>query len=99
MPLTIDLDAVAFAYPGGRLRRDDRLRVAGAIERVGLGGLERRPIRSLSGGQQQRALIAKALTAEPSLLVLDEPTAGVDVDAQEALAALLDELHRELGAT
>jgi zinc transport system ATP-binding protein len=83
----------------GRIGRDDRLHVAGAIERVGLGGLARRPIRSLSGGQQQRALIAKALAAEPSLLVLDEPTAGVDVDAQEALAALLDELHRELGAT
>ena len=51
---------------------------------------------TLSGGQQQRAFIAKALAGEPSLLVLDEPTTGVDVEAQEALAALLDRLHREL---
>jgi zinc transport system ATP-binding protein len=84
---------------GGRFGRQDRARVAGAIERVGLQELSARPIATLSGGQQQRALIAKALAGEPDLLVLDEPTTGVDVDAQEALAALLDELHRELGAT
>jgi zinc transport system ATP-binding protein len=83
----------------GRMHRVDRARVRDAIDRVGLDGLAGRPIATLSGGQQQRALIAKALAAEPTLLVLDEPTAGVDVDAQEALAALLDELHRELGAT
>jgi zinc transport system ATP-binding protein len=83
----------------GRLGADDRVRVSAAIERVGLGGVAGRPVATLSGGQQQRALIAKALAGEPGLLVLDEPTAGVDVDAQEALAALLDELHRELGAT
>ena len=53
----------------------------------------------MSGGQQQRAFLAKALVAHPDLLVLDEPTAGVDVDAQEALAALLEELHRDLGMT
>ena len=83
----------------GRLRRHDRVLVAQAIDRVGLGPLTRAPVATLSGGQQQRAFIAKALAGEPQLLVLDEPTAGVDVDAQESLAALLDELHRELGAT
>ena len=83
----------------GRFGRVDREKVDAAIERVGLSGLAGRPIATLSGGQQQRSLIAKALAGEPELLVLDEPTAGVDVDAQEALAALLDELHRELGAT
>ena len=48
---------------------------------------------------QQRAFIAKALAASPSLLVLDEPTTGVDAASQESLAALLDELHRELRVT
>jgi zinc transport system ATP-binding protein len=83
----------------GRLGRNDRAVVDAAIERVGLGRLAGRPIATLSGGQQQRSFIAKALAGQPELLVLDEPTAGVDVDAQESFAALLDELHRELGAT
>jgi zinc transport system ATP-binding protein len=77
----------------------DRELVERSIARVGLTGLEHRPLSHLSGGQQQRAFIAKALAGEPELLVLDEPTAGVDVESQEALGALLDELHRELGVT
>jgi zinc transport system ATP-binding protein len=83
----------------GRLRPADRDAVEAAIERVGLSALARRPLTRLSGGQQQRAFIAKALAAEPRLLVLDEPTTGVDVEAQEALAGLLDRLHSELGVT
>ncbi len=83
----------------GPLRRRDRAIVDESIERVGLAALADRPVQRLSGGQQQRAFIAKALAAEPSLLVLDEPTTGVDVEAQEALAALLDRLHRELDVT
>jgi zinc transport system ATP-binding protein len=83
----------------GPLRRRDRAIVDDAIDRVGLGPLVRRPVATLSGGQQQRAFIAKALAAEPSLLVLDEPTTGVDAEAQETLAALLDRLHRELEVT
>jgi zinc transport system ATP-binding protein len=85
--------------PYGRLRREDREAVAEAIERVGLTDLARRPLRELSGGQQQRALIAKALAARPTLLALDEPTTGVDVGAQEALAELLEQIHRDLGVT
>jgi zinc transport system ATP-binding protein len=83
----------------GRLRREDREAVDEALERVGMAHLARRPLTRLSGGQQQRAFIAKALAARPSLLVLDEPTTGVDVEAQEALAALLDRLHTELAVT
>jgi zinc transport system ATP-binding protein len=77
----------------------DRAAVHEAIERVGL--LERTgtPIHRLSGGQRQRAHIAKALAGEPDLIVLDEPTTGVDVEAQGAFAELLEELHVELGAT
>jgi zinc transport system ATP-binding protein len=83
----------------GRLSRSDRELVDQAIARVGLSDVADRPLVRLSGGQQQRALIGKALASEPELLVLDEPTAGVDVEAQGALAALLDRLHRELGVT
>jgi zinc transport system ATP-binding protein len=83
----------------GRAGREDRELIEHSIERVGLTGVAQRPLARLSGGQQQRAFIAKALATEPELLVLDEPTTGVDVEAQEAFAALLDRLHRELGVT
>lgn len=83
----------------GPLRRRDRELVAEAIDRVGLSGSADVPLRMLSGGMQQRAFIAKALASEPSLLVLDEPTTGVDAESQDALAALLDRLHSELGVT
>jgi zinc transport system ATP-binding protein len=83
----------------GPLRRRDRALVAEAIERVALTPWADVPLRTLSGGMQQRAFIAKALAGEPSLLVLDEPTTGVDAESQESLAALLDRLHSELGVT
>ena len=79
--------------------RADRDAIAEAIARVGLEDQASTPIQRLSGGQQQRAFIAKALAGEPELLVLDEPTAGVDVDAQEAFGAFLGELHQALGVT
>lgn len=82
-----------------RWRAADDRAVADAVERVGLFEQAQRPLRALSGGQQQRAFIAKALASEPRLLALDEPTTGVDVDAQEALGRLLEELHRDLGVT
>jgi zinc transport system ATP-binding protein len=83
----------------GPMRRRDRELVAEAIARVGLAEQADFPVRTLSGGMQQRAFIAKALAGEPSLLVLDEPTTGVDAESQESLAALLDKLHSELGVT
>jgi zinc transport system ATP-binding protein len=83
----------------GPLRRRDRAIVDEAIERVGLAGVAVRPLQRLSGGQQQRAFIAKALAGEPSPLVLDEPTTGVDTEAQDALAELLNRLHRDLAVT
>jgi zinc transport system ATP-binding protein len=83
----------------GPLRRGDREIVEESIERVGLTPVARHPLSTLSGGQQQRAFIAKALAGKPSLLVMDEPTTGVDAESQEALAELLDRLHRELKVT
>jgi zinc transport system ATP-binding protein len=83
----------------GGLRRSDRELVDEAIARVGLEPFADRPLRTLSGGMQQRAFIAKALAAQPSLLVLDEPTTGVDAESQESIAGLLADLHGELGVT
>src|SRR2546422_3909668 len=83
----------------GPLAGADREVVREAIDRVGLTPQADRRLSTLSGGQQQRAFIAKALAAEPELLVLDEPTTRVDVEAQEAIAALLQRLRRELEMT
>jgi len=83
----------------GRLRAGDRALVDEAIARVTLEPFADRPLRTLSGGMQQRAFIAKALAAQPSLLVLDEPTTGVDAESQESIAGLLADLHGELGVT
>jgi zinc transport system ATP-binding protein len=84
-----------FARPNGA----DRAAIGEAIARVGLTEQRDRPISRLSGGQEQRAFIAKALAGDPELLVLDEPTTGVDADAQEALAELLAQLRRDTGLT
>jgi zinc transport system ATP-binding protein len=81
------------------LRSADRDAVAAAIARVGLSDRTDRAISDLSGGQRQRAFIAKALAGDPELIVLDEPTTGVDAEAQESLARLLDELRRDLDVT
>jgi zinc transport system ATP-binding protein len=83
----------------GPLTNADHQVVHDAIDRVGLTPQAGRRLSTLSGGQQQRAFIAKALAAEPELLVLDEPTTGVDVEAQDAIAALLQRLRDELGMT
>ncbi len=83
----------------GRTTAEDRARVEESIARVGLTAQASRVVGRLSGGQQQRAFVAKALASEPQLLALDEPTTGVDVDAQESLAQLLGELHTDLGVT
>lgn len=67
----------------------DRAAVDDAIEVVGLREHARRPVAELSGGQQRRVLVARALAADPEILLMDEPTAGVDASQQRALARAL----------
>lgn len=72
--------------------RDDALDV---LARLGLAGLHDRHIRELSGGQQQRVFIARAMFHRPDVLVLDEPTSGVDVRTRHEVLHLLAELHAQ----
>ncbi|MGI6658580.1 MAG: metal ABC transporter ATP-binding protein [Dethiobacteraceae bacterium] len=84
-----------FTRPGPAAQK----RVLQVLRQVGVEELESRPMGELSGGQQQRVLIARALAAEPELLILDEPTVGVDLQALEQFYQLLLMLQQEHGLT
>jgi ABC-type multidrug transport system ATPase subunit len=77
---------------GSRRRGDRRRRVGEALERVGLGGVGRRPVRAWSTGMRQRLGLAAALLRAPRLLVLDEPTNGLDPHGMREVRDLLVEL-------
>lgn len=76
-----------------------REKVLEALKTVGLENEVHKPMNSLSGGQQQRVLIARALATEPEILLLDEPTTGVDYPSQENFYDLLGKLNKEKNLT
>jgi len=75
--------------------RSDQSQVDGLLERLGIGGLGDRHIRSLSGGQQQRVFLARAMVSGPDLLLLDEPTSGVDIKTRDDILHLLADLNQD----
>jgi zinc transport system ATP-binding protein len=77
----------------------DRRAALQALEEVGVGHLKDRLIGSLSGGQRQRVLLAKALAGEPDLLLLDEPTTGIDPKARDDFHHLIADLNAKRGLT
>ncbi len=81
-----------FARPG----RDEREAILHNLDLVGVADLEKRPVGELSGGQQRRVMLAQALCAGSRLLVLDEPTIGLDLPAEHAFYALLRDLQARL---
>ena len=78
--------------PFAPFRAADRRAVDDAIEAVALGAFSGRHISELSGGQQQRVFVARAIAQEPELLLLDEPTTGVDAATEEALLHIVRDL-------
>jgi iron complex transport system ATP-binding protein len=80
-------------------RREDREVVEGALDRLDLGPLAGRTLRTLSGGERQRAVLARALAQHPRMLLLDEPTASLDLGHAQTVLEIVDELRREHGMT
>ena len=79
-----------------RFSKEEYERAEGLLAKVGLGEMKGRNISALSGGEFQKLLIARALMTEPKLLLLDEPTASVDVGSSQDIYNLLGELNKEI---
>lgn len=94
-PITV-AECVLMARTGRGLpwpTRSERSAVTHVLDRLGIGDLAHRHIRALSGGQQQRMFIARALLREPDLLLMDEPTTGVDFNSRHEVLHLLGDLN------
>ena len=83
------------ARPGQRVPAAERAFARECLDAVGAGEFARKPFAELSGGQKQRVLIARALATKPDMLVLDEPTAGVDITATHGVLDFISQIIEE----
>lgn len=98
-PITI-FELVGLGLYGEKLSKEEKGdRIDDALSLVGLRHLDDRLYGALSGGQRQRVLLAKALISRPDVLILDEPTTGIDFKSRNALYGLLNHLHDNHGIT
>lgn len=95
----VQMTAALGCSPWRPLPRWVREQVDKSLDVVGARALADKPVGGLSGGQLQRVMIARALACRPRLLLLDEPTVGIDVTGQQRFADLLRTLHEQLGLT
>ena len=86
------------ASPFYRPRDADREAIERALTRTGIASLRDRAVRELSGGQKQRVLLARALCAEPDVIVMDEPTNDMDIAGEAAVLALIQDVQAQTGA-
>ena len=98
-PITVEELLFSFASAKGMPGSDRDEAVEDVLEAVGMAGMKRSLFPSLSGGERQRVLLARALLGENRLLILDEPSTGVDLRSQRELYALLKSLNRQRGIT
>ena len=93
------LGRIPFLKPFAEESESDKRSVADALEMVGIGKLQERRFDELSGGERQKVILAMALAQEPKLLLLDEPTAHLDISHQIEILELVKKLNVERGLT
>lgn len=103
LPMTVQEVVAMGRYPKIGLfhfpKENDLIKIRQALENVDMWDYRNRLIGDLSGGQQQRVFIARALSGEPEIVILDEPTIGVDIETQKQFYSLMQKLNKEINLT